>query len=325
MAFDILGGVFGAAGTIIGAKIAANAQQEATEAQIKALERQRKFVYSELDPAKINQAALTADTERAKNQLALQAVVDPELLRQRYASQAAISKQLQDLTSGESLSDQVSAQAAQEALGGGGVAAQAKQQLIDAALKELSLGATLPPDVQAELVQTGLQRSGKSSGGPGGGGFGGQILTTQLGSAGVALQKQRQDQALGLLGRAQDLENSRAGILGDLFPALQSGSLNKITAASNVLTQSDKLSPEAGLSGSSIANIWLARVGATNQLAQDAAEAAARGGQAQAQYLNTMAGAATGALAPIASSATKWAADAVFGGGSAPMNTWVPA
>lgn len=320
-----MSGIFSAIGSVAGASIAANAQQEATDAQIKALERQRKFVYSELDPDKINQAALTADTERAKNQLALQAVVDPELLRQRYASQAAISKQLQDITSGESASDQVAAQAAAEALGGGGVAAQAKQQLIDAALQELSLGATLPPDVQAELVQTGLQRSGKSSGGPGGGGFGGQILTTQLGSAGVALQKQRQDQAMGLLGRAQDLENSRAGILGSLFPALQTGSVNKLSAASNVLAQSDKLSPEAGLSGSSIANVWLARVGATNQLAQDAAEAAARGGQAQAQYLNTAIGAATTALAPIAGSAVDWAKGAIFGPKEAPMNTWVPA
>lgn len=309
MALDILGGIFGAAGSIIGAKMAADAQKEATEAQIKALERQRKFVYSELEPAKINRAALAADTERAKNQLALQGVVDPELLRQRYASQAAISQQLQDITSGEAVADQVAAQAAQEALAGGGVAAQAKQQLIDAALRELSLGATLPPDVQAELVQTGLQRSGQSSGGAGGGGFGGQILTTQLGSAGIALQKQRQDQAVGLLGRAQELENSRAGILGSLFPALQSGSLNKLSAASNVLKQSDDLSPEAGLAGTSIANIWLARVGATNQLAQDAAEAAARGGQAQAQYLNTAIGAATGALAPIASSAVGGAWD----------------
>lgn len=304
MALDVLGGIFGAAGSIIGASIAADAQEEATKTQIKALEKQRRFVYDELDPSKIGGAALKADTERAQNQLALQAVVDPELLRQRYAAQAGISAQLQDIIGGESAADRVARQATEEAMGGAGVAAQAKQQLIDAALKELSLGATLPPDIQAELVQTGLQKSGKATGGAGGTGFGGQVLTTQLGSAGIALQKQRQDQAIGLLGQAQNLENSRAGILSSLFPNLQNAAAGKLGAAQNVLAQSSALAPEAGLTGSSIANIWLARVGATNQLAQQAADAAARGGYAQAQTLSAGIGGASAALAPVLSSAT---------------------
>jgi hypothetical protein len=41
--------------------------------------------------------------------------------------------------------------------------------------------------------------------------------------------------------------------------------------------------PQVGLSGSDIANIWMARVGATNQLAQAQADAAARGGMGVAQ------------------------------------------
>lgn len=310
--------IFGAIGSVAGAAISANATAEATAAQIKALEKQRKFVFNELDPAKIGGAAQAADVARAQNRLALQAITDPELLRQRYASQAAISDQLAGLTGGESGADRVAAAATAEALEGASVMEQGKQQLIDAALRELSLGATLPPDLQAELVQTGLQRSGRSTGGAGGEGFGGQLLTTILGSAGVALQKQRQDQAAGLLGQAQNLENSRASILGSLFPNLQAQQLGKLGAAQAVFSQANQAVPEAGLGGSDIANLWLARVGATNQLAQSAADAAARGGMAQAQILNQGIGAATRAIAPAlpsTSAATNWMQN-IFGIGN---------
>lgn len=313
-----LGGIFGAVGSIAGAAISAAAMQKATETQIKALEKQRKFVYDELNPDKIGAAALSADVAQSKNQLALQAITDPELLRQRYASQAAISKQLQDITSGESASDTVAAQATKEALAGAPGMQEAKKQLIDAALKELSMGATLPPDLQAELVQTGLQRSGKATGGAGGEGFGGQVLTTQLGSAGIALQKQRQDQAAGLLGQAQNLEQSRAAILGTLFPNLRAGEGAKLTAAQSVLDQSNALVPEAGLGGKDVANIWLARVGATNQLAMGAANAAAAGGRAQAQILNQGIGQAVTYGAAAIPTVVNWAKN--VGGG--PGDDW---
>jgi hypothetical protein len=312
--------IFGAAGQIAAASISAAATREATEAQIKALEKQRKFVYNELDPTKIGGAALEADTARAQNRLALQAITDPELLRQRYAAQAAQSAILGDITSGESAGDVIGRQAAAEAQAAGPRMLEAKNALIDAALAELKLGASLPPDLQAELVQTGLQRSGGTTGRAGGAGFGGQILTNVLGSAGIALQKQRQDQAAGLLGQAQNLENSRASILGGLFPALNTQQQNKLAATSGVLAQSDALVPEAGIGGSSVANLWLARVGATNQLAQQAANAAAAGGQAQAYFLNQGIGGATRAIAP-ALPTTASAFKGIFGGGGGGQQT----
>lgn len=286
--------MFGAIGSVAGAAISAKATKDAVDAQIKALDKQRKFVYGELDPGKVGGQALAADRERAQNQLALQAVIDPELLRQRYAAQAGTSAQLQELLGGEALADQVAAQATEEALAGAPRMQEAKAALIDAALQELHAGATLPPDVQAELVQSGLQKSGRVTGGAGGTGVGGQLLTTILGSAGLQLQKERQERAAGLLGQAQNLEQSRAGILGSLFPNLQSAGLSKLSAADTVFKTSAAAAPEAGLSGSSVANLWLARVGATNQLAQQAADAAARGGFAQAQILNQGIGQATG-------------------------------
>lgn len=279
--------IIGAAGSVAAAGISANAVKDATKTQIKALEKQRKFVYDELQPDKINAAAKQADIERVQNQLALQGVVDPQLLANRYAAEAAQGKLLADITGGESAADQVAAQATKEALAGAPRMDEAKAALIDAALQELHAGATLPPDIQAELVQTGLQKSSKGTGGAGGAGFGGQLLTTLVGERGLALQKERQERAAGLLGQAQNLEQSRAGILGSLFPNLQSAELNKFSAADTAFKTSAAAVPEAGLSGESVANIWLARVGATNQLAQASADAAAKGGFAQAQLLNS--------------------------------------
>lgn len=309
-----MGEIFGAIGSVAAAAISANATKEATQAQIKALEKQRKFVYDELAPEKIGGAAKAADIERAQSRLALQAVTDPELLRQRYASQTATSKLLQDITSGESPSDVVARQATEEALAGAPRMQEAKAALIDAALKELELGATLPPDLQNELVQTGLQRSGRTTGGAGNSGVGGQLLTTILGSAGIALQKQRQDQAAGLLGQAQNLEQSRASILGTLFPNLASAQQAKLGATQSVFAQANTAVPEAGLGGTDVANIWLARVGATNALAQSAADAAARGGMAQAQILNQGLGQAIGYGAqalPSTSASYNWAKNAI--------------
>jgi len=310
--------IFGAVGSIAAASISAKAAKEATAQQIKALDKQRKFVYDELQPEKIGGAAKAADIERAQSRLALQGIVDPELLRQRYGSQAAISKALGDITGGEAPSDVVARQATEEALAGAPRMQEAKQALIDAALRELQLGATLPPDVQNELVQTGLARSGASTGRASGRGVGGQLLTTILGSAGVALQKQRQETAAGLLGQAQNLEQSRASILGTLFPNLGMAEKGKLGAAQSVFAQANQSVPEAGLGGTDVANIWLARVGATNQLAQSAADAAARGGMAQAQILNQGLGQAIGYGAqalPSTSTAYNWVKNVLGGSG----------
>lgn len=283
--------------------------------QIAALEQQKKFVFDQLDPNKIGGASKAADVAKAQNKLALQALIDPELLRQRYAAQAATSAQLADITGGQGVARQVEQQAAFEALAGRSDAEAAKNALIDAALAEIQAGATIPADLQNELIQSGLEQSGQVSGGPGGSGMGQQILRNLVGSAGLQLRQQRLETAKGLLGQAQNLEQSRAAILGQLFPQLGAAASGRLAASQNVLTTANMLTPEAGLGGSDIANIWLARVGATNQLAQSAADAAARGAQAQAQAWQTGLGAATGYVAnalPTTGAAYDWAKKNIF-------------
>ena len=284
--------VFGAAGQIASASISAGAIKDATDAQIAALEKQRQFVYDQLNPDVVGSQAKSADVQRAANRLALQGSVDPELLRQRYASEAAVTKSLGGL--GEGAGQDVANVAAKEAIAGTPGMEELRKRLIDSALKELDAGATLPPDVQAEIVKSGLERAGQTTGSAGPQGFGQQILRTMIGQAGINLQTQRQQKAAALAQSAQDLESKRQAILGTLFPNLSTVQLNTLKGQQGVLQQSNQMVPESGLGGSDIANLWLARVGATNQLAQSAADAAARGGMGQAQIWNQGLGGAVG-------------------------------
>lgn len=285
--------IFGAIGSVVGGAMQASAIRDATQMQIDALEKQREFVFSQLEPSLISAEAVRADVQRARSRLALQGLVDPAALQTRYVAEDAILRQVMGLEDGPA--SDVAAIAAQEAIAGTPGMERAKNALVDAALKELELGATLPPDVQAELVQAGLERSGETVGAATGGrGTSGQLLRQILGSAGIQLQAQRQERAAALTDAASNLEARRQSILGTLFPNLSTVQLNTLRATQGALEQVNQMVPEAGLGGSDVANIWLARVGATNQLAQSAADAAARGALGQAQAWQTGLGAAIG-------------------------------
>lgn len=281
----MFGGLSGAAGSVASASIAADAAKDAANIQAGALKDAREFVYNNLDPALVNAQAQKASIDQAINRLALQGQIDPALLAQRYAAEAQISEQAAKLGKGEAQA--VGTQATKEALAGTSTAEQGKKALIDAALAQIQAGATLPPDVQAELVQTGLEQTGKMTGSASAEGPGGQILRRILGTAGINLQMQRQQQAAALLGQAQQLESSRASILQGLFPNLASTQLNTLKGTQGVLEQSNAMVPNVGLNAQDIANIWLGRVGQTAQLTSDIgkvnAGAAAGAGQAWSQ------------------------------------------
>lgn len=266
--------LFGAAGQIAGSALQADAIKSAADTQAQALKDQRNFVFQNLDPNVVQAQATAADVQNASARLALQGQIDPALLQARYQSEAQTLSQGQQIGA---LSQPVMDQTTQEALAGTPGMQDAKAKLVDSALDQLKAGATLPPDVEAQLVQAGLEQSGMVTQSASGRGIGGQQLRTILGTAGIQLQQQRQQQAANLLTSAQNLENSRQNILQGLFPRLSQTQLANLQGSQSVLGTSASLLPQAGLSGTNIANIWLARVGATNQLAQSAADVAARG------------------------------------------------
>lgn len=288
-----MGEIFTAAGQIIATDMQVDAMKSASDKQLKALREQRDFVYNSLNPEVLGSQAAQQDIRQTLARRALQETLDPALAEQRKTSEDLISKILPELGRKAEI---VSDQAALEALTGLPRIEEAKQKLIDAAIAELDAGATLPDDVQAELVKAGLEQSGLATGSASGVGLGGQLARRILGTAAVQLQQQRQQQAANLTAAAQNLETQRQNILQSLFPRLAQVQLGNLGATQSVMQQSNSMLPQAGLSGTDIANIWLARVGAVNQLGQSAADAQARAGMGIATALGTGIGAATGAI-----------------------------
>jgi hypothetical protein len=79
-------------------------------------------------------------------------------------------------------------------------------------------------------------------------------------------------------------------VLNTLFPnlsALQSANMSRSTQAFNL---SQAAMPNAGLSGTDVANIWMARVGAANSLTQQAGNVQAANALAQGQAFSNIAG-----------------------------------
>jgi hypothetical protein len=286
-------------GDIVSGFMSANASEDAMHAQQSALTDAKAYLNENLDPNLVNQKALTADQQRAQNQLALQKQIDPALAAQRTTSENMLTGQLAGI--GNSASDQVAAQAAKEALTPQNPQSiAAKNALIDSALAQLKQGATLPPDVQAQLMQSGLEQTGAVTGAATAQGAGGPILQNILGQAGINLQQQRQTQASNLLTTAGNLDAQRQQILTGLFPKLQAQQMNNINATSSLLQQSNSMVPQAGLSGSDVANVWLQKVGAINSNMNAYGQATAAGinasGQAEAKAWGGVANAGTSLL-----------------------------
>jgi hypothetical protein len=272
----------------IGTLSQAKAQKAATQAQMRAIKEQRKFLFENLNPEAMQPAVLAADIARAKNQRALQEQMDPALAAGRALSQ---QQMLDELQKNGVLSGQVAEQAAKEAMAPG-QSVEAKSALIDAALDHLKQGATLPPDVQAELVQAGLEKSGMVTGRSSAQGIGGTMLRTILGQAGLNLQMQRQQQAENLLASASNLEAQRQNVLNTLFPNLSSLQSQNLARDAGVFNLSQSAMPNAGMSGTDVANIWLARVGAANSLTQQQGNVASNAALAQGNIFSNAMGSA---------------------------------
>jgi hypothetical protein len=253
-------GIFGGISSIIGAAMSARAQDKATKAQIAALKEQRQFLFDNLDPSKVGPEVLNADQTSAENRLRLQGMIDPQLLQSRYDAETKMAEGLKNLGSEQDIANLASS----EAKAGVAGMSDAKKMLVDRAIQQLQLGASLPPDVQAELVRTGLEKSGMVTGAATPRGIGGTLLRKVIGSEGVRLQKQREEQAQGLLTTAQNLESNRQSILQNLFPSLARTQIGNLGAAQGIFDTANKATPQAGLSGNDVLNLWLSRVGATS-------------------------------------------------------------
>jgi hypothetical protein len=147
----------------------------------------------------------------------------------------------------------------------------------------------------------------------------GNITREMIGERALKLKSERQAKAVTLTDAAAALEQNRNALLQSLFPALKNVQLANISAAKTGFDVSNAAMPEAGLSGQSIANIWLARVGATNQLAQQEANVGAANTAAQGQiWSNALGGATAYGARALPSTSSVWNSIANSSSGSTP-------
>jgi len=295
---SIVGGLF----QMGSASIQAKAMKKATQMQIDAINQQRELIRSELAPEKVAPMVAAADKQRAMSMLALQGKIDPALLASRYQASSNILGTLQQPGGqAEDLASQLISEIQQPSAGLEAV----KAAMIDRALDSLDAGATLPSDVQAEIIKAGLERSTASGVGAARSGLAGQTAKKILGQAGVTLQQQRENQAMNLTKTADELSTRRAQLLASVFPQLKNLQTQNLQNALSSLTTSNAMAPESGMSGGDMLNLLKARVGAEQSLTSQE-------GAARAELAKGIGSAWSGALGGIGK--------AVAGANSAGMN-----
>lgn len=287
---QLAGGILGAAGTVASGIIAADAQEDALHFQKQALATQLKRL-DNLDPDVLAQQAALQDIARRATSLLAQQQVDPALAAIRRAGAEGVLREAQ---SADQTAEELAATLASEVRAQDPKLAALKQRLLDQARAEIDAGATLPPDFQAELVRTGLERAGTVGLGTTGRGAGGNIVRGLIGREGILLKQARQDQAVKLAGAAQDIENARVNILGSIFPKIKDLQTANLARQQSVLATGEATVPQVGISGEDIVNINLTKAGAANQITSRGADVAAQGALAQGALLNQLIGQGVG-------------------------------
>lgn len=243
------------------------------------------------DPVSLNKAAALADKERAERRLALQEELDPELAEIRKTSKQQMLEQAQ--TPFETRGSGKLARTLYEEVKAPDASEQIKDQLLAAAQQELSAGATLPPEFQAELVRSGLNTGSQAGLAIDKSVVGGGVARA-LGSAGIQLQQQRQQQAMALTQQAENLKNSRVNILSSVFPKLRDLETANLNEARQSFGLAEAALPESGLSGIEVVNLQLAQTKNQMSLAQQRANLNAQQAMAKGQFVGQMIGAGAG-------------------------------
>ncbi len=241
-------GLFSAIGGIVGGIFGRKAEKKAFKRQAQALADQRKFLESQYDVKILDRLASEYDEKRAKRRLTFQKELEPELAELRELSRKQLLQEAR-VPAEARPSGRIAQQLFERVQAGEPRLERFKEQLIDRAEQELSAGATLSPEFQAELVRTGIQAGSQAGIGASQQAIGGPIARL-LGSAGLQLKREREQQAVNLANEAQNISNARTSILANVFPSLKELENQTIRQATSGLQISESTLPETGLSGS---------------------------------------------------------------------------
>lgn len=247
-----------AIGAIAGTGLAVASSIMESKAQAKAARTRASGIAAveEVDIDELKKLVEDTDLERYRKAFAAQAEIDPEFakLRSEGAKQLlrvlsqdeeaarqyspAIADLLKEVTSDERLSEIV-------------------DMLYSRARQHLQEGARLPDDVQAEFVKAGLERAGGAGLNLDGRGATGSVVRQLLGTAGLQLQAQREQQALSAASTASELQNRRLAALQNLLSLDQSLRQARFGAAQTATALGTSALPSIGLSGADVGNVFL--------------------------------------------------------------------
>lgn len=242
---------------IYGAVAKGQAAKKAANLRISAIDKMK-----ELDIPGIQTASQEADKARFKGSLELQKELDPAAAEARKSGLEAVASSV------KGPEDERAATALEQALKGYEIS-EADAQLVRAKLlsdaqKQLELGASLPPEFQAELVRSGLEKTSSAGLTPDKQGAAGQTLRKLIGGAGIQLQEQRRQSAVSSLQTVEASKASNASILQNLAQGFQSLLNSKAQRATNAATVGQQLLPAFGITGGDVANLNVANTNLFN-------------------------------------------------------------
>jgi hypothetical protein len=253
-----MGAILGTAASIAERFTDEKAMKEAYAAQRNGLNAQRDALSQDYNIERITNLVQQYDKGYLDRRVALQKEYEPEM----YAAGQQARKDLlaQAQTPASSLeSTRVAKQLFNENIEQNPELKKLKDTVIQKANDLLQLGGSLPPEYQAELVRAGVGASAQAGIKPGERSVGG-VVSNVLGSAGEKLRQARNLEASQLAGTAQAMTESRAKILGSIFPTIQSSEQANLGRAAGIfqLANSTEAGTGTGLTGRETLNLDLA-------------------------------------------------------------------
>lgn len=218
-----------------------------------------------VDIPALNQLATQTDLTKFAADFKAQADLDPQFAALRKQGVASVLSALASNADPNSSQNQGITALTKSVIGNTGDNQSVIAGLLSKAKEELAAGATLPPAFQAEMIRSGLASGGAAGTGVTGEGATGVGVRTLLGSAGINLQAQRQQQAESAAGAAGSMEQQQAAALAELTQLSSSLNAAKAGLGGSSIGIATAAMPSIGLSGGQAADIAVGNQNQKNQ------------------------------------------------------------
>ncbi len=218
----------------------------------------RSAAYDQLQPlnaSELNSIATKGDLDRMRKSLDAQRQLDPTFAAIRDAGSKNLLAGLRS-DSVPGASDKATKEIGANLDATKGADDSNIAALLDKVKEDLAAGATLPPEFQAELVRSGLEKAGTQGLNVSGNGAAGSQIRELLGSSGLALKENREANARANLGAVDAIRSGRQAALSSFAALTDSLNGSKIARGAGGVGLAQSVMPNIGLSGADLAGIY---------------------------------------------------------------------